>query len=56
MTELEKNKDLIGRWIEFSNPAFSGSFDQFISRDYVGHLGPATMDRNELERLERQFS
>jgi predicted ester cyclase len=55
-TELEKNKDLIRRWIEFSNTGFSGSFDPFISREYVGHLGATKMDRNELERLERQFS
>lgn len=55
MTELDKNKDLIRRWIEFSNSGFSGSLDDFISPDYIGHLGATTMDRNELERLERQF-
>jgi ketosteroid isomerase-like protein len=53
--ELDKNKDLIRRWIQFSNNGFSGSFDDFISRRYVGHLGAMTMDRNELERLEREF-
>ena len=55
-TELEKNKDLIRRWIEFSNTGFLGGFDPFISREYVGHLGATKMDRNELGRLERQFS
>jgi predicted ester cyclase len=53
--ELDKNKDLIRRWIEFSNTGFAGSFDDFISPDYVGHLGATTMDRHELERLEREF-
>jgi predicted ester cyclase len=55
-TELDKHKDLIRRWIAFSNSGFPGKFDEFISTDYVGHLGAAMMDRNELERLERQFS
>jgi predicted ester cyclase len=55
MTELDKNKDLIRRWIHFSNTGFSGSLDDFISGAYTGHLGATTMDRNELERLERQF-
>lgn len=55
-TELDKNKDLIRRWIEFSNAGFAGGLNDFISPDYVGHLGATTMDRNELERLERQFS
>ena len=54
-TVLEQNKDLIRRWIDFSNRGFAGSFDDFIAADYVGHLGAATMDRTELERLERQF-
>lgn len=54
-SELDKHKDLIRRWIEFSNTGFAGSFDDFISPDYVGHLGAATMDRHELERLERRF-
>ena len=54
-SELDKNKHLIRRWIAFSNSGFPGSFDDFISADYVGHLGAATMDRHELERLERQF-
>ncbi len=55
-TELDKNADLIRRWIEFSNAGFAGGLNDFISPDYVGHLGTTTMDRNELERLERQFS
>lgn len=55
-TETDSNKDLIRRWIEFSNAGFGGSFDEFISPDYVGHLGAAAMDRHELERLERGFS
>jgi predicted ester cyclase len=55
MTEHDKNKDLIRRWIEFSNTGFSGSLDDFIAADYIGHLGATRMDRNELERLERQF-
>jgi steroid delta-isomerase-like uncharacterized protein len=55
-TELDNNKDLIRRWIEFSNVGFAGSLDEFISPDYVGHLGATTMDRHELERLEQGFS
>lgn len=55
-TELDTNKDLIRRWIEFSNTGFAGSVAEFISAEYIGHLGGTTMDRNELERLERQFS
>ncbi|HJT19796.1 MAG TPA: ester cyclase, partial [Nitrospira sp.] len=54
--EASNNKDLIRRWIEFANAGFVGSFEKFISCDYVGHLGATVMDRNELERLERQFS
>ena len=54
-TEPHKNKDLVRRWIEFSNTGFAGTFDDFISSNYVGHLGATTMDRNELERLEREF-
>jgi predicted ester cyclase len=54
--ELALNKDLIRRWIGFSNAGFSGSFDAFIALDYVGHLGAARMDRHDLERLEREFS
>ena len=54
-TELDTNKNLIRRWIEYANTGFSGRFDDFISADYIGHLGAATMDRRELERLERQF-
>jgi predicted ester cyclase len=55
-TELDKHKDLIRRWIAFSNSGFPGKFDEFISADYVGHLGGTTIDRDELERLELQFS
>jgi predicted ester cyclase len=54
-TDAAKNKSLIRRWIAFGNAGFAGSFEPFISDDYVGHLGATTMDRNELERLERQF-
>lgn len=54
--ELDNNKNLIRRWIDFSNAGFAGSFADFISADYLGHLGASTMDRSELERLERQFS
>jgi steroid delta-isomerase-like uncharacterized protein len=54
-TDLENNKDLIRRWIAFSNTGFAGSLDNFVASDYVGHLGATTMDRTELERLERQF-
>jgi predicted ester cyclase len=53
--DLDRNKDLVRRWIEFSNTGFEGSLDDFISTDYIGHLGARTMDRSELERLERQF-
>jgi hypothetical protein len=55
-TALDHNKDLIRRWIDFSNAGFAGNLDDFISPDYVGHLGATTMDRHQLERLERQFS
>ena len=55
-TEPDKHKDLIRRWIAFSNSGFRGKFDQFIAADYVGHLGAATIDCDELEQLERQFS
>ncbi len=53
--DTEKNKNLIRRWIDFSNAGFVGSFDDFIAADYLGHLGAATMDRCELERLEQAF-
>ena len=53
--DTEKNKDLIRRWIAFANAGFVGSFGDFVAADYLGHLGAATMDRNELERLERSF-
>ena len=48
-------KALIRRWIAFGNTGFAGSFTPFIADDYVGHLGSADVDRDELERLERQF-
>jgi predicted ester cyclase len=51
----DRNKNLIRRWLDFSNSGFAGDFDSFIAADYVGHLGAVTMDRAELERLERQF-
>jgi len=54
-TSLSDNKDLIRRWIGYANAGFLGTFDQFIARDYVGHLGAKVINRNELERLERQF-
>lgn len=54
-TDIENNKHLIRSWIEFSNSGFIGCHDDFVASDYVGHLGSATMDRVELERLERQF-
>lgn len=54
-TELDKNKDLIRRWLEFANAGFPGSLDEFISTDYIGHLGATETGRVELERLEREF-
>jgi len=54
-TEFQDNKDLIRRWIAFANAGFPGSLDQFIASDYVGHMGNTVIDREELERLERQF-
>jgi predicted ester cyclase/shikimate kinase len=53
--DTEKNKELIRRWIDFSNAGLVGSLDDFVVGDYIGHLGAVTMDRNELERLERAF-
>jgi predicted ester cyclase len=50
-----KNKRLIQRWMAFGDAGFPGPFDEFIAADYVGHLGGTTMDRAELERLERAF-
>jgi hypothetical protein len=32
-TKLDKNKDLIRSWIEFSNTGFAGSLDDVISPD-----------------------
>ncbi len=51
----DQNKDLIRRWIAFASAGFAGSFAPFVANDYVGHMGGATIDRAELERLERQF-
>jgi len=51
----DRNKGLIRRWIVFANTGFAGSFDQFVAANYVGHLGAVTMDRADLERIERQF-
>lgn len=51
----EDNKDIIRRWIAFANEHFPGSFDTFITTDYIGHLGATVMDRVELERIERAF-
>jgi steroid delta-isomerase-like uncharacterized protein len=53
--DTQKNKALIRRWIDFSNAGFVGSLDEFVAADYIGHLGAETLDRNELERLERAF-
>jgi steroid delta-isomerase-like uncharacterized protein len=53
--DTAKNKDLIRRWIDFSNAGFVGSLDAFIAADYIGHLGAVAIGRNELERLEREF-
>ena len=53
--DTAKNKDLIRRWIDFSNAGFVGSLDAFIAADYIGHLGAVAMGRNELERVEREF-
>jgi predicted ester cyclase len=55
LSDTERNKELIRRWIAFANAGFDGSFDPFVSVDYIGHIGATTMDRAELERLERQF-
>jgi predicted ester cyclase len=55
LKDLEENKNLIRRWIAFANSGFAGRFDDFVAPNYLGHLGATTMDRDELERLERQF-
>ena len=55
LANTDRNKELIRRWIAFANAGFAGSFDQFVAGDYIGHMGAATMDRAELERLELQF-
>jgi steroid delta-isomerase-like uncharacterized protein len=55
LAETDRNKEFIRRWIAFANAGFAGSFDPFVAADYIGHMGAATMDRAELERLERQF-
>ena len=53
--ETTANKALIRRWIEFANTGFAGDFADYITPDYVGHLGATRMDAAELERLERAF-
>jgi nicotinamide riboside kinase/predicted ester cyclase len=54
---IEANKVLVRRWLAFAAAGFEGSFDEFITADYVGHLsGRDDMDRAELERLERAFA
>jgi steroid delta-isomerase-like uncharacterized protein len=53
--DTEKNKALIRRWIDFANAGFVGNVDEFIAADYIGHLGAVAMDRDELERAEREF-
>jgi steroid delta-isomerase-like uncharacterized protein len=55
VAETDRNKELIRQWIAFANAGFAGSFDPFIAADYIGHMGAGTMDRVQLERLERQF-
>ena len=55
VTTIDRNKELIRRWIAFANSGFAGSFDPFIAADYLGHMGAAAMDRAELERVERRF-
>lgn len=55
--QIEQNKNLVCRWLAFGEAGFDGSFEEFISADYVGHLsGSSNMDRTELERLERAFA
>lgn len=49
------NKALIRRWIAFANTGFARKLGEFIAPDYIGQLGGCTMDRLELERLEREF-
>lgn len=49
------NKELIRRWIAFATGGLAGNLNEFIAPDYVGHLSGSTMDRVELERLEREF-
>ena len=55
LADTERNKELICRWITFANAGCPAIFDQFVAADYIGHMGVVTMDRAELERLERQF-
>jgi steroid delta-isomerase-like uncharacterized protein len=50
-------RDLIRRWLAFAEAGFDGDFDTYIDPGYVGHLSSGTtMDRAELERLERAFA
>lgn len=52
----EPNKQLIRAWLAFAAGGFDGDFDDWIAPAYLGHLGTRTMDRAELERLERGFA
>lgn len=53
----DRNRELIRRWLAFAEAGFVGDFGEFITEDYVGHIGGgADMDRAELERLERQYA
>jgi predicted ester cyclase len=53
----DRNRELIRRWLAFGEAGFTGDFDEFITPDYIGHIGGgADMDRAELERLERQYA
>ena len=55
VADTERNKELVRRWIAFANTGFAGGFDPFVAADYIGHMGAVTMDRADLERLERRF-
>src|SRR5438552_17721743 len=52
---VDENTALVRRWIAFAERGFAGDFADFIADTYTGHLGDQTMDRVELERLERAF-
>ena len=54
--QTERNKELIRRWIAFADSGFPGAFEDFIAADYIGHLGDTAMDRDQLERAERDFA